>query len=627
MINSKNENKYISELKEKDYLLAFQKLVLDISFDFMTINHRNFDKKIDSLLKRLGNFLQADRSYLIKLEDNQLIYSHEWNNEDFFSMMMIDHENTAIDLRNFPYWQEQLNNNESIYYIEDLNQMSSEAKKEQAYLKKLNIQSMISVPLIVEKNLYGFIGIDSIRTRKKWTKENIRLLRALAKIIATGISQIKADQQINYMAYHDQLTGLPNTRLLTERIEEGIRQVSRGNGFLSIIFIDLDEFKKINDSLGHEQGDELLKQISNRLLNVVSEKDTVSRRGGDEFIIALRNYQNEEELHQIIKEIISEFEKPFVLENKEKFITASIGISRYPEDGDHPMLLMKNADIAMYHAKDLGKNQYKKMTKELKLKNQKSQTLTNDLYGAIDRGEMEVYYQPFVKGKTNEIKGLEALVRWKHPIYGYLPAEKFITIAEQSHLLESIGYWLNQKVAKQLLKWKQKGYQKVKMSVNYSIHELDQWNLKARLLKLINNYSLDPHYLEIEITESIGMDPASDTIDRLKEIEKLGITLTIDDYGKSYSSLSRLKDLPIGKIKIAPLFIQGIGQSKKDEMIIQGLISFAKSLELEIVAEGVETQAQVDFLNKHNCDLLQGYYIYQPMPAKEVEKLLTIEDY
>lgn len=276
----------------------------------------------------------------------------------------------------------------------------------------------------------------------------------------------------------------------------------------------------------------------------------------------------------------------------------------------------------MYHAKSLGKNEYQKMTPELKILTERAITLTNDLHYSIPRKELEVYYQPIVKGERSKIVGLEALLRWKHPYYGFISPGEFIPIAERTRLIYPIGSWVTESVAKQLNQWNKEGYETIFMAVNFSVHELNQPHLQDHLKRIFKEYSLDTNYLDIEITESLDMNNISETVCKLNEIQEMGIMLTIDDYGKGYSSLSRLKDLNIGKIKIDRSFIQGIGKSEKDETIIIGLLSFAKKLDLKVVAEGVETKEQMDFLNQYHCDQMQGYYFYRPMPVEEVEKLL-----
>lgn len=610
------------EIKDKEYQLAFQKMVLDISFDFMKVDEKNYDEKVQRLLKKLGKFVEADRTYLLAIDKNStLTCSYGWCSEKFDSI-----KDKEVDLKEFPWLKEQLERDQSGYHIKNINKLPEEANREQLYFKKLNIQSTILVPLEITDEFDGFIGIDSINSAQEWAEEDTALLKTLAKIISSGISQMNAAKKINFMAYHDQLTDLPNQHLLDDRINEAVLQAKRGVSLLSVLIIDLDEFKEINDSLGHQQGDALLKQFSKRLLETVSEKDTVSRMGGDEFAILLTDYQNENQLDQILCKITAVFKEAFILNGQEKFITGSIGISEYPKDGDCPSSLIRNADMAMYHAKNLGKNQYQKMTKELKIIINKTVALTNDLYRAIEREEFEVFYQPVVKGGTAEIVGLEALLRWKHPKYGYVSPAEFIPLAEQTHLIHSIGSWVRETVAKQIEKWNQKAYKKFNVAINFSVYELNHPSLKNNLETLIKDYSLDPEYMEIEITESMYLNHFSSTLQRLQEVEELGITLTIDDYGKGYSSLSRLSDLPIKKMKIDKVFIDGIGRRYKDEVIVEGLISFAESLDLEIVAEGVETKEQVDFLNKYNCDQIQGYYFYKPMPAEEVEKFLAIKN-
>ena len=349
---------YISKMKEKNYKIAFQKMVLDISFEFMSINQENFDEKVNKLLGNIGSFFNVDRTYLFTINHNNgtMTYSNEWCNIGISPEVGTIEE---IPIEVFPWWIDQLNKN-NLVYVEDVNVMPAEASAEQDQLYRQDVKSLISVPIIVEGRIQAFIGIDSVTSTKRWTEENIELLYIMAKILSSGITHINYHKKIDFMAYHDPLTGLPNRLLLTDRVNQGILRASRQETLISIMFIDLDEFKMINDTLGHDQGDELLKQISRRMLSIVRKDDTVCRLGGDEFVLYLNNYKNEHNLDIIASKVIDIFNKPFILRGQEYFITGSVGISQYPKDGEDVEALIKSADIGMYKAKDLGKNQYHK---------------------------------------------------------------------------------------------------------------------------------------------------------------------------------------------------------------------------------------------------------------------------
>ena len=612
---------YLDEIDAKSYKIEFQKMVLDISFEFMSINQESFDKKVNNLLGKVGSFFDVDRTYLFTLDYNNdtMTYSNEWCNTGINPEVGTIEE---IPLGVFPWWLDQLNKN-NLVYVEDVNVMPDEASAEQDQLYRQDVKSLVSVPIIVEGKIQAFIGIDSVTSTKKWTEENIELLYIMAKILSSGITHINYHKKIDFMAYYDALTGLPNHSLLTDRVNQGIFRASRQETLISIMFIDLDGFKMINDTLGHDQGDELLKQVSRRLLSVVRKNDTVCRLGGDEFVLYINDYKDEDNLDIIASKVIGVFNKPFVLKNQEYFITGSVGISQYPIDGDDVKTLIKNADMAMYKAKSLGKNQYQKCSNDLKNSTLETISLTNNLYGAIERNEMILYYQPQVNGLTGEILGVEALLRWNHPKCGFVPPFKFIPLAEKTRLILPIGYWVLKTACEQCKEWQDKGFKPIKIAVNFSVYQLNHPSIIEQIEDVLEKTSLQAKYLDVEITESLAMDTNGKIKETLETIKNLGVTLSIDDFGKEYSSLSRLKELPIDRIKIDMSFVQGIGISDKDEMITNAIVLLASNLGLETIAEGVETKEQMEFLNKTTCDQMQGYYFYKPMPAVEMEKLLT----
>lgn len=615
-----NNKTYQDQIKEKDYQIAFQKIVLDITFELMSLNQENFDNKVNSLLESIGSFFNVDRAYLFTLDyiNNTMTYSHEWCRSGIGPQVLTIHE---MPIEDFPWWLGQLVKH-NLVYIEDVSKMPLEARVEQKQLYRQDIKSLISVPVMAEGKMQAFIGIDSVRSIEKLTEEKKEMLYIMAKILAHGLTNINYHKKIDYLAYHDQLTGLPNRSLLIDRINQGILRAIRQESLIGIIFIDLDGFKRINDTLGHDQGDELLKQVSSRLLSVVRKNDSVCRQGGDEFIIFIDGYKDEDNLDVIAGKIIDIFNKPFVLREQDYFITASMGISQYPVDGEDVQTLVKNADMAMYKAKSLGRNQYQKCSSDLKDSILETITLTNNLYRAIERNEMMLYYQPQVHGSSGEVLGMEVLLRWKHPEFGFVSPLKFIPLAEKTRLIIPIGYWVLKKACEQCKEWQDKGFAPIKMAVNFSVIQLNHPRITDQIEDVLRATSLDAKYLELEITESTAMDANGVAKETLERIKSLGVDLSIDDFGKEYSSLNRLKELPVDKVKIDMSFVHGIGVSDKDETITKAVILLAADLGLKTIAEGVETIEQVEFLNKAMCNQLQGYYFHKPMPAYEMEKIL-----
>lgn len=607
--------------KSKDYLIAFQKMVLDITFDFMNISQENYDNRVNCLLDNIGGFFGVDRTYLFTLnnKNSTMIYSHEWCKEGVPPLIDIDRE---IPLGIYPWWLNQLQQNQ-VVYVEDIDDMPAGANIEQRDLRQQGVKSIVSVPISIDGKLEAYIGIDVVDSTRKWSDEDITLLQMMAKILSRGIAQINHVEQIRFMAHHDRLTGLPNRLLLIEKLNRGIMKAQHEKQSLGILFINLDGFKRINDTLGYHQGDELLKQVADRLLNITNQDEIVYRTDGDQFVLYFSGYETELKLDKIVSKVVAIFNQPFVLKGEEYMITASSGLSQFPQDGEEVEVLLESAYTAMHQAKSLDKNEYLKHSEELRKETQEILLLTNDLYHAIERNEMKIYYQPQVKRETGEIVGVEALLRWKHPILGFISPCRFIPIAEKTRLILPIGYWVLETAAKQIKEWEDQKLKPVKLAVNFSAHQLNHPTIINDIEDILNTTSLAPKNLEIEITETVAIESLESITIVFEKMRSMGINLSIDDYGKQYSSLNRLKEESVNAMKVDMSFIHGIGINPKDEIIIKSILLLASDLGLETVAEGVETEAQVEFLKNTTCDRLQGYYFYKPMPASEMGKLLA----
>lgn len=613
-------NIYVSKIKDNKEQMIFQEMTSDILFDFLDINQENGDEKFKNLLESMGIFFKADRTYIFTVNHQKarMTYSNGWSNGGISSEIE-NIQDLSLDV--FPWWLEGLEKNQLIY-IEDVSLLPDQARAEKELLRGQNVKSLISVPILVGGQMKAFMSIDSVRSHKEWTAKNIKRLKIMANIVANGFIQIEAEKEIEFMAYYDNLTRIPNRLLFKDRLERAISLAKRKESFVSVIFIDLDNFKTVNDTMGHAGGDYLLKEVADRLSSRIRKTDTLARFGGDEFVIMLNDINHCQDISKIADNIMTIFSEPIVITGQEFFITASGGIATFPIDGEDSESLIRNADMAMYVAKDQGKNGYSLCTPCMKDKVKKNMKLSNDLYRALEKNELCIYYQPQVNLANQEITGLEALLRWQHPQYGMIPPLDFIPLAEKSKLINRIGEWVLKTACAQNKQWQDMGLAKLQMAVNLSGVQVANVQIADDVERVLDETKLDPKYLELEITESIAIKETDFVIKVLTKLKQVGIAIAIDDFGTEYSSLNRLKKLPIDRLKIDMTFIKGIETNKKDQAITMVIINLAKSLGLNVLAEGVETGPQLDFLKQKGCDYVQGYYYYKPMPAQAIGELL-----
>jgi diguanylate cyclase (GGDEF)-like protein/PAS domain S-box-containing protein len=442
-------------------------------------------------------------------------------------------------------------------------------------------------------------------------------------MVFTDVSRFKQDEaRLEFLAHHDPLTGLPNRALFRDRCQAALLRARRRETRLGLMFIDLDHFKQINDSLGHDVGDLLLQSVAERLRECVRESDTVARLGGDEFTILLDELQESEGAARIAEKLLAALTIPFALGGHELFTSASVGISFYPSDGDDVQALLKNADAAMYRAKSLGRNTYQFFAAEMNTEVFETLKLTSRLRLALERNEFVLHYQPIVDLASGKVNALEALLRWNHPELGVVPPSRFISLAEDSGLIIPIGEWVLENACAQMKAWQIKGIAPQRMAVNLSVRQFKQKDLAQRIEAILRETGLASHVLELEITESVVMeDPAAAerVLDRLHDI---GIHIAVDDFGTGYSSLSYLKQFPIDFLKIDRSFVQDIPNDRDDVAIARAIIALAKALELRVIAEGVETEQQRAFLEAEGCEEAQGYLLSRPIDAEEMECFL-----
>lgn len=603
---------FVLKLKDNALQIRFQRVLSETSYDFLTINQSNLEEKISHMLRNIGGFFHVDRAYVClfspKLDSMDCPYV--WCAQDAASLTRA---NLELPINAIPWWKGS---------IEDVSKLPAKEQELKDRLTEQGIKSLMTVPIEGSGIVHGFIGMEAITSTKKWNDAHLKMLRIFTNLLADAFARVQTEQDIEYLAYYDHLTGLPNRTLFTDRLNQAINLSKRNSKFLGVMFLDLDSFKVVNDTMGHNGGDILLKEVANTLSQHLRKTDTVARFGGDEFMILLNNVTEGTDMAKVADSVMRLFEKPFMINEQEFFITASGGVAIYPVDGEDADSLVKNADIAMYKAKSRGKNQHVLCTTDMKAEVQKNMLLSNSLYHANERNELIIYYQPQVSLETKQVIGFEALLRWQHPQLGMISPGIFIPLAEKNGLINSIGEWVLETACRQNVRWQELGLPHLRMAVNLSVSQFKNPKLVDIVEHILQETGLDPRYLELEITESVAVKESDYIIDVLTRLKDLGVSISIDDFGTEYSSLSRLKSLPVDRIKIDMQFVQGIEGSAKDQAITKVIINLAKSLGLKVIAEGVETAPQLEFLNQKMCDEVQGFYYYKPMPASEVEVIL-----
>ncbi|HSP05806.1 MAG TPA: EAL domain-containing protein, partial [Acidobacteriota bacterium] len=462
-----------------------------------------------------------------------------------------------------------------------------------------------------------------------WVLENVSLLpdqfegsQVMEGTAVDITDRKKAEDQIAFQAYHDALTGLPNRNLFRDRLIQAVAQATRNRDGLAVLFLDLDHFKLINDTLGHSLGDWLLTRVAERLRKIVREVDTVARLGGDEFIVLLPGIRAGEDAARVAQKVLSGIDDPFRHETQDLFVTTSIGISLFPADGEDAETLIRSADNAMYRAKELGRNNYHLFSPSLNLRVQTRLSWERDLRRAVDRQEFVMYYQPQIQLQTGRIIGLEALIRWQHPDKGLVLPNSFIHVAEETRLIFPIGQWAVHTACRQLKEWQNGGFPHLQVSINLSARQFQHEGLMDFVQKTLAETGLSPSSLVVEITESIAMQNVELTLSVLKQLRKFGIRIALDDFGIGYSSLSYLKHFPVDIIKIDTTFVRDVGHGQEEDALVRAVIQLGANMNRQVIAEGIETSEQRNFLLQEGCDLAQGFLFSPAVPPDEALVLL-----
>ena len=460
-----------------------------------------------------------------------------------------------------------------------------------------------------------WVSISAIRNDEGETTNYLR--------ISTDISGRKKDEErLQFLANYDALTSLPNRGMFNQRLDYALTHANRYNKQLAVLFMDLDRFKIINDTLGHDAGDVLLKDVAGRLRRCLRESDTVARLGGDEFVVLITECSQSQDVVGVVQKLLKAMASPFLLMGQECHITASIGISFYPDDSKDAQTLLKNADLAMYRAKEQGKNNFQFYSAQMNVDSLERLALESSLRGALERDEFLLYYQPKMDICSGNVTGMEALVRWRHPDMGLVSPAQFIPLAEETGLIVPLGEWVLKTACAQSREWQRQGFPPLRIAVNLSPRQFQQNDFVREVARILNETGLDAGLLELEITESMLIQNPEQVVNLLTDLRAMGVYLSLDDFGTGYSSLAYLKRFPINSIKIDRSFTQDLPSDASNAAITRAIIAIADSLKLNVIAEGVENEEQMRFLREHKCTEIQGYYFSKPLPADEFAAML-----
>ncbi|MBD2198519.1 MULTISPECIES: EAL domain-containing protein [Calothrix] len=606
-----------AELRQRDRLLqavaeAANYLLVDM----------NYESGVEKTLAILGEAAEVDRTYLFKnhLHPNKgemaVSLLFEWT-RSHIEPTQLQWQNLVYQTAGLERWYTALSQGQSI-----LGLTREFPLAEQEILLRDRIQSIFLVPLCFEEKFWGYLGLADCSQERQWSRHEESTLLTMAASISGAWQRQQVEEKIRYQALHDLLTGLPNRLQFNHALDRALPDGGIPQESLAVMFLDLDRFKVINDTLGHTLGDLLLKLVAQRVQESLRIGDTVARWGGDEFTILLPQIKSQEDVKQIAQKILKTLTAAFEIKGHELYISASIGIAMFNDNSPDAETLIQHADAALYHAKDAGRNNYQFYTPSLSKRTPAFLTLEKSLRYALEREEFMLYYQPRVNIITGEITGMEALLRWQHPEMGLVAPNIFIPLAEESGLIVPIGEWVIRTACKQNKAWQDAGFPPLTVAVNLSPKQFRQPNLVDTLTSILQETGLDPKFLDLEITESTAIEDLDFTRTVLYNLRQMGVYLSIDDFGTGHSSLSRLQQLPLHHLKIDKSFIQDLTTDQKVAHIVKAIVVLGQSLGLKLTAEGVEKQEELDFLKSINCEDVQGYLFYRPLAVQKITELL-----
>jgi len=589
------------------------------------LTNRDLPQAMNTVLATLGAALDADRAYIYEHHPHSetgtvaMTMRHEWTRQGIPPTIHQPHwHNQPYTAHGLERWYAAFAAGKSICGL-----VREFPPAERDLLGQDDIRSILMVPIYVDDHLWGYIGLDACQEDHHWTGTEESTLVVTAAALGTAIKRQIAEAKISYQAYHDALTNLPNRAYFNQQLPLAIHQAQQQQTMLAVVFIDLDHFKTINDTLGHVVGDQLLQKVASRLAQSLRREDLLARWGGDEFTLILTDIRGADHVTRLVQRFSDCLRPVFQLKRHSLHITSSIGIALYPQDGQDMTTLMQHADAAMYQAKAQGRNSVRFYTLDLSAAASSRLLLENSLHHALDRHELMLHYQPQVDVATGSIIQVEALVRWQHPDMGMVSPHMFIPLAEENGLILAIGEWVLTQACRQLVTWHRQGHAHLRVAVNLSARQLQHPQLIPTVSRILQHSGLPAAFLELEITETAAMGDIKLSIAALKGLRQLGISISMDDFGTGYSCLSYLKDLPLDGLKIDRAFVKDLPKSDRTLAMVSAIVAMAKGLHLDLVAEGIETQEQLNCLRAIGCSAMQGYYFSRPVPAEVLTALLT----
>ncbi len=607
------------ELQRRDLLLEG---VAKASQHLLT--NANLDSAFPEVLRILGTAAQVDRVYIYENHPHPVTQTpamsmrYEWTHEGIAPTIQQPHwQNKRYEEDGLWRWHEAFQAGQPIRGL-----ISDFPPAEQQLLAKDAVQSILMVPIFIDQTLWGYIGFDACQEARLWTPSEESILVIISASIGGALKRRHTEAQMRHQAFHDALTGLPNRSAFNHYLALGIAQSQQDASCMAVMFLDLDRFKNVNDTLGHAIGDELLIQATQRLRQELRKEDMLARWGGDEFILISRGLESVAEAEAIAQRLEACLKPPFPINQQELYITSSIGIALYPLDGEDVSTLLQNADAALYAAKAAGRNTYRFYAASLNSKVSEQLRLEGYLHQALQQDEFHLVFQPQIDLERGTICKVEALVRWHSPQLGLVSPIQFIPVAEDIGLIIELGNWVLKEACQQLKHWHQQGFESLCVAVNLSARQLQQPLLVHNIQTTLAEYDLPPQSLEIEITETAALSNLEASILTLNQLRQLGTQIVMDDFGTGYSSLSYLKRLPFHGLKIDRAFVQGIPADTQDIAMLRAMIALGQELQLDVVAEGVETAEQVACLRDLGCTLMQGYWFSHPLEAAAMTQLL-----